>query len=144
MDAERDQQAQIMVLGGQAGAIALTALLYGLYELYVLGTGREFWLETYFPLLGSVITAVGVLAFAGGITSKARQPWRFLTSMGGMLGYLFSLYLFGVLGMYRLYSLLYGFSAWTLIAGVFWIWAGYKMLYAVWLLSEVGVSPGYR
>jgi hypothetical protein len=129
-----------MLLFGDAAVPVVIAFVYSIYELWERGVAVEYWLQTYCPLCGSVLSLVGLFAFTSGIIGRPRQPWRFFGAVGGMLGYIFALYLFGVLGIYRLYTLHETFSVLKLIAGIAWVLLGYRLLYKVWVLSELGVA----
>jgi len=130
---------QLNLLAGEAGVPAVVAFLLSLYELYALGTDLKYWPRTYLLLLGSLLSIVGVFWFSWIAETRRKQPWQFVGALAGFVAYIYSLYLIGFLGVYRLFTLLSGFSVWGLIVGVLWIYLGYRMLHALWLISEIGV-----
>jgi hypothetical protein len=55
--------------------------------------------------------------------------------------YLFGLYIFGFLGLYRVFMAIVPLAMGSIAAGFFWLVLGYWALYWVWVLSEIGLHP---
>jgi hypothetical protein len=56
----------------------------------------------------------------------------------GFLPYFYSLYIMGVLGLYTIYEGIIGkVSFWSMIAGLFWVFLGFHLIYRFYLMTEI-------
>ena len=124
---------------------AVIAFLYGCYKFFDFGIAVEYYLYTYVPTLGAIVSSICIflyadLAFRRIFGRSTRGLPQALIAFGGFVPYAFSLYLMGFLGVYSLWGLLSNFTIGTLVFGIVWIALGYRMLYTFWIITEISVS----
>jgi len=116
----------------------LVAMIYGVVEFFRLGWSQDHYLYTYAPVLGGVAASVGLFTYFFLVSVERKQSRRNLLVLLGLLPYLYSLYIMGVLGLYTIYEGVIGkFSFWTMIGGIFWVFVGFHLIYRFYLLTEI-------
>lgn len=113
----------------------LVPLAFSIYELVAEGTGSENYPYTYLPLIGSGLSIVCTVLYAMTLHSRSRSPWLVLAIFCKYVPYLFGLYIFGFLGLYGV------LAVGSIVAGIFWMFLGYWVLYWIRVLSLIGVRP---
>jgi len=116
----------------------LVAMIYGVVEFFRLGWSQDHYLYTYAPVLGGVAASVGLFTYFCLVSVERKQSRRNLLVLLGLLPYLYSLYIMGVLGLYTIYEGVIGkFSFWTMIGGIFWVFVGFHLIYRFYLMTEI-------
>jgi len=116
----------------------LVAMIYGVVEFFRLGWPQDHYLYTYAPVLGGVAASVGLFTYFFLVSVERKQSRRNLLVLLGLLPYLYSLYIMGVLGLYTIYEGVIGkFSFWTMIGGIFWVFVGFHLIYRFYLMTEI-------
>ena len=116
----------------------LVAMIYGVVEFFRLGWSQDHYLYTYAPVLGGVAASVGLFTYFFLVSVERKQSRRNLLVLLGLLPYLYSLYIMGVLGLYTIYEGVIGkFSFWTMIGGIFWVFVGFHLIYRFYLMTEI-------
>ena len=116
----------------------LLVMTYGIVEFFRLGWSLDHYFFTYAPVLGGVAASVGLFTYVFLVLVDRKRRWRTLLVLLGFLPYIYSLYIIGVLGLYTIFEGVIGiFSLWTMIAGFFWIFVGFHLIYRFNLLTEI-------
>ena len=120
---------------------AVIALVYGAYKFFDLGTDTAHWPYTYAVFFGAIAAIAGVLLFAIEASKPTRRTW-FGTFSGlfAFVPYLFSIYVIAFIGCYGIYLSFGPFSVWGVLAGLIWIALGYRMIWTLWIISELAVN----
>jgi len=122
---------------GVAG-VASFAVVYGVVELIGHGVGLQFWPSTYLPLFGGMGSVVAVRAHTKALLApEGARSWALTAgAAASFIPYVFSLYLLAFLGGWAIWRgvtsrpLAWGHA----LAGLFWVWAGWFML---WELDQL-------
>ena len=123
----------------------LVAIVYGGYEFFMLGFDSKHYLQTYVLVFGGMVSIACVILYVETMRRERRRNFgRMLCALAGFIPYFFSLYLFGYMGLYRLWSLLTEFSIGGLLFGLFWALIGYCLLYTFWTITEISVATDRR
>jgi len=97
-----------------------------------------FWTGPYAPVLGGVAASVGLFTYFFVVSVDRKRRRKTLLVLLGLLPYLYSLYIMGVLGFYTIYEGVIGkFSFWTMIGGIFWVFVGFHLIYRFYLMTEI-------
>jgi hypothetical protein len=116
----------------------LLAMTYGIVEFIRLGWSLDHYFFTYAPVLGGVAASVGLFTYFFLVSVRHKRSWRTLLVLLAFLPYIYSLYIIGVLGLYTIFEGVIGaFSFWSMIAGLFWIFVGFHLIYRFYLLTEI-------
>lgn len=125
---------------GRPGTPAFIAILYGCFNLFALGFGRENYLWTYVLILGGLASIASIMAYMAVAFSPPGRSWaKMFSALSGYIPYFYSLYLLGFLGVYSLWLLVADhFSIGRLFFGIIWTVLGSRMLYTFWIITELG------
>ena len=116
----------------------LVVMIYGIAEFIRLGWSQDHYLYTYAPVLGGVAASVGLFTYFFLVSVQRKRSWKNLLFLLGLLPYLYSLYIMGVLGLYTIFEGVIGrFSFWSMIGGVFWLFVGFHLSYRFYLMTEI-------
>ena len=116
----------------------LVVMIFGIVEFVRLGWSQDYYLYTYAPVLGGVAASVGLFTYFFLVSVERKKSRKNLLVLLGFLPYLYSLYIMGVLGLYTIYEGIIGkFSFWSMIAGVFWVFLGFHLIYRFYLMTEI-------
>ena len=116
----------------------LIVMTYGIVEFIRLGWSLDHYFFTYAAVLGGVAASVGLFTYFFLVSVRRKRSWKTLLVLLGLLPYLYSLYIIGVLGLYTIVEGVIGvFSFWSMIAGFFWIFVGFHLIYRFYLLTEI-------
>jgi len=116
----------------------LVVMVYGIVEFVRLGWSQDHYLYTYAPVLGGVAASVGLFTYFFLVSVDRKRSWKGLLVLLGLLPYLYSLYIMGVLGLYTIFEGVIGeFSFWSMIGGVFWVFVGFHLIYRFYLMTEI-------
>jgi len=116
----------------------LVVMIYGIVEFFLLGRSQDHYLYTYAPVLGGVAASVGLFTYYFLVSVERKRGRKRLLALLGLLPYLYSLYIMGILGVYTICEGVVGvFSIWAMIGGVFWIFVGFHLIYRFYLLTEI-------
>src|SRR5271169_848534 len=116
----------------------LVVMIYGIVEFIRLGWSQDYYLYTYAPVLGGVAASVGLFTYFFLVSVERKRSRKNLLVLLGFLPYFYSLYIMGILGLYTIYKGVTGaFSMWSMIAGVFWLFVGFHLIYRFYLMTEI-------
>ena len=116
----------------------LAAMIYGIVQSARLGWSQDHYLFTYAPVLGGVAASVGLFTYYFLVSVERKRSRKNLLVLLGFLPYFYSLYIMGILGLYTIYKGVTGaFSMWSMIAGVFWLFVGFHLIYRFYLMTEI-------
>ena len=117
-------------------ALGLTGLIQGLL-------GRLFVTEVVTLALGSVVTAAAMLAYGQLAVHKAfgrpRRAWMVVATMGGLLPYVFGVYVVVDFGLMPLRG---GLGLGRVLATLFFVGMGAWCLRSQWRLTDLHVFVG--
>jgi hypothetical protein len=100
----------------------LVVMVYGIVEFIRLGRSQDHYLYTYAPVLGGVAASVGLFTYFFLVSVERKKSRKTLLVLLGLLPYLYSVYIMGVLGLYTIYKGVIGeFPFLAMIGGVVWI-----------------------
>jgi hypothetical protein len=114
-------------------------LVYSLFELARLGIATAHSSSTYLPFVASLLSMTAIYLWVWLLRSDQnyRSLKKALAAWSYIIAYLFSLYIMGFFGVRGLWEAYSARSVIGAVAGIFWIWFGYRVLYRLWLLSEI-------
>jgi len=113
-------------------------LAYSLFELARLGIATAHSSSTYLPLVASLLSMAAIYLWVWLLRSdQSRSFKKALAAWSYLIAYLFSLYIMGFFGVRGLWEAYSARSVIGAFVGFFWIWFGYRVLYRLWLLSEI-------
>ena len=116
----------------------LVTMVYGIVEFIRLGSSEDYYLYTYAPVLGGVAASAGLFTYFFLVSVERKKSRKNLLVLLGFLPYFFSLYMMGFPGLYTIYEGIIGkFSFWSMIAGVFWVFLGFHLMYRFYLMTEI-------
>jgi hypothetical protein len=116
----------------------LLVMIYGIAEFIRLGWSPDHYFFTYAPVLGGVAASVGLFTYYFLVSVRRKRSWRTLLVLLAFLPYIYSLYIIGVLGLYTIFEGIVGaFSFWSMIAGFFWVFVGFHLIYRFYLMTEI-------
>ena len=122
-------------VAGRVLAAIIAVMIYGISKFASMGFSWDNCPYTYIPVFGGVIASAGLLIFSDCVITRGEAKWEILVQF---MPHLFALYLMGFLGVYAIYRGVTGvFSISSIIAGVFWIAAGYLMLHQLYVITEL-------
>ena len=126
------------ILAGRIEVPILVVMIYGVVEFIRLGRSQDYYLFTYAPVLGGVAASAGLFTYFFVVCDERKKSRKNLLIMLGLLPYLYSLYIMGVLGLYTIYEGVIGkFSFWSMIGGIFWVFVGFHLNYRFYLMTEI-------
>jgi hypothetical protein len=117
---------------------------YACFELAVLGVATEHYAYTYLPMAASLLSIASVFLWILVLRSDQQQRSfkKAFAAWSAIIAYLFSLYIMGFFGIGGLWQAFNARSLREAMVSVFWIWFGYRILYRLWLLSEIPNTLG--
>jgi len=116
----------------------LAAMIYGIVKFIRVGWSLEHYFFTYAPVLGGVAASVGLFTYFFIVSVRRKRSWKSLLVLLAFLPYFYSLYIIGVLGLYTIFEGVVGvFSFWSMIAGIFWVFVGFHLIYRFYLMTEI-------
>src|SRR5262249_6393812 len=123
------------ILAARIEVPILAAMIYGIVEFIRLGWSQDHYLYTYAPVLGGAAASAGLFTYLFLVSVERKKSRKNLLVLFGLLPYLYSLYIMGVLGLYTIYEGVIGtFSFWSMIGGVFWVFVGFHLMYRFHLM----------
>ena len=126
------------ILAARIEVPILVVMIYGIVEFIRLGWSREYYLYTYAPVLGGIAASAGLFTFFFVLSVERKNSRKALLALLGVLPYLYSLYIMGVLGLYTILEGVIGEdSVWSMIGGVIWVFVGFHLLYRFYLVTEI-------
>ena len=126
------------ILAGRLEVPILVVMIYGSVEFIRLGWSQDYYLFTYAPVLGGVAASAGLFTYFFVVCEERKKSRKNLLIMLGLLPYLYSFYIMGVLGLYTIYEGVIGkFSIWLMISGIFWVFLGFHLFYRFYLMTEI-------
>ena len=126
------------IRAGRIEVPILVVMIYGIVEFIRLGWSQDYYLFTYAPVLGGVAASAGLFTYFFVVCEERKKSRKNLLILLGLLPYLYSLYIMGVLGLYTIYEGVIGkFSFWSMIGGVFWVFVGFHLIYRFYLMTEI-------
>jgi hypothetical protein len=116
----------------------LAAMIYGVVEFAQLGWAPDHFLYTYAVVLGGVVASAGLFTYFFLVSAQRNRSRKNLLVLFGLLPYLYSLYIMGVLGLYTIFEGVIGeFSLLSMIGGIFWVFVGFHLIYRFYLVTEI-------
>jgi hypothetical protein len=116
----------------------LAAMIYGIVEFIRLGWSQDYYLYTYAAVLGGIAASVGLFTYFFLVPSTRNRHRKTLLVLLGLLPYLYSLYIIGVLGLFTILEGVIGkFSLLSMIGGIFWVFVGFHLIYRFYLVTEI-------
>lgn len=126
------------MLAGHITLPIIAVMIYGIYKFIELGVSFDHYLYTYTPLFGGVAAIAGLGTYYLIVAMPRKISWKNLLLLLGLLPYLFSLYVVGFLGAYMIYrGVVEQFSIWSIVAGLFWVVIGHRIVYQFYLMTEI-------
>ena len=126
------------ILAARIEVPILVVMIYGIVEFIRLGWSREYYLYTYAPVLGGIAASAGLFTFFFVLSVERKNSRKALLALLGVLPYLYSLYIMGVLGLYTILEGVIGEdSVWSMIGGVLWVFVGFHLIYRFYLVTEI-------
>jgi hypothetical protein len=126
------------ILAAEVVTPIIAAMIYGTYKFISLGISWDHFLYTYTPLLGGLVAIAGFFIYLNLVSKRRTIRWKNLLGLLGFLPYFFSLCVMSFLGVYAIYrGVIPTLSIWSIIAGLFWIAVGYRMLNRFYLITEI-------
>ena len=116
----------------------LAALIYGIVQFVRLGWSSDHFLYTYAAVLGGAAASAGLFTYFFLVSAQRNRSRKNLMVLFGVLPYLYSLYIMGVLGLYTIFEgLISKLSFLSMIGGVFWVFVGFHLIYRFYLVTEI-------
>jgi hypothetical protein len=137
--------AQKLLLGPELDLFAarlilmlLVPLAFSFFELAKLGIATEHYRFTYLPIAFSLLSIISIYLWVALLRSDQRRSFKkAFAAWSFLFAYLFSLYIMGFFGIRELWQAFGERSFVEAFASIFWMWFGYRILYHLWLLSEI-------
>lgn len=128
------------MLGKPTFAILLV-IIYGIYRIVQEGIWPA-WPNGTILVAGGIVSAVCIIAYMKSIEGGPGRSWaKALSGFGGLIPYAYSLYVIGFVGIWSLVQLFtVGFSWGGLIAGLFGVLNGYRILKTFYDITELSVA----
>lgn len=132
-----ESSARAEMVGKPLLAIALV-VIYGIYVVVQEGVLPPGWPNGTILVVGGVLSAVAIAAYAGTMRMGSKPGiGNALSAVGGLIPYLYSLYVFGYVGVWSIARLFMdGFSVGGLLVGIFGILLGYRILKTFYDITE--------
>jgi uncharacterized membrane protein YozB (DUF420 family) len=134
-------QKQFVSMLTQLAIPLLAVLLYACMQLILVGEQNNHYV---FMVVGSILSFVGafiyvIASYTHGATGK-RSIFGMLSAFAGFIPYLFGCYLVFYQGFWGFTELSSGFSVWVVIKGMVAILLGYKIVNAIYQITELDKS----
>ncbi|MFT4163390.1 hypothetical protein [Shinella sp.] len=116
-------------------------IIYGIYRIYQEGVWPS-WPNGTILVAGGIISAACIVAYMKSIEGGPGRSWaKAFSAFGGLIPYAYSLYVIGYVGIWSLVQLFtVGFSWGGLIAGLFGLVFGYRILKTFYDITELSVA----
>lgn len=135
-------KSEYVMIVGRAANPMIMVLIYGVYQFFTKGLDVSHVYQTYIPIVG-VLLSFAVLAGYSSILGTKEKSWgNTIRALAMLIPYLLGCYTCFYLGLFSLFQLLSGFSPWLLLKGLFFAYIGQRMVYWLWMITEV--SAGIR
>jgi len=132
---------QLKIMARRNGAIVnivnLVLFFYSLYKLYTLGFASEYKYYTYIPLLLSIISFVSLVIYGQNISRTDISYSNALSTFIGFIPFAVGCYITFFLGLFGIYQSITNFNIYTLLRSIIFIYAGYKLVYHLWIVTEI-------
>jgi len=116
----------------------IVVTIYGIVGFIRLGWSQDHYLYTYAPVVGGIAASIGLFTYFFLVSVKRKKSRSNILFLLGLLPYLYSLYIMGVLGLYTIYEGIIGeFSFGSMMGGVFWVFLGFHLIYRFYLMTEI-------
>jgi hypothetical protein len=126
------------ILAARIEVPILAAMIFGGVEFIRLGWSQDHYLYTYAPVLGGIAASAGLFTYFFVLSVEREKSRRTLLFLLGLLPYLYSLYIMGVLGLYTISRGVIGeASIWSMIGGIIWVFVGFHLMYRFYLVTEI-------
>jgi hypothetical protein len=128
------------MLGKPLFAILLV-VIYGIYRITQEGLWPA-WPNGTILVVGGITSAVCIIAYMKSIEGGPGRSWaKAISGFGGLIPYAYSLYVIGFVGIWSMVQLFtVGFSWSGLIAGLFGVLIGYRILKTFYGITELSVA----
>lgn len=139
--AQHAQAAQHAEMIGKPMFAILLVVIYGIYRIIQEGILPP-WPNGTILVVGGIVSAVCVIAYMKSIAGGPGRSWgKAVSGFGGLIPYAYSLYVIGFVGVWSLVQLVtVGFSWSGLIAGLFGVLVGYRILKSFYDITELSVA----
>jgi len=126
------------ILAARIEVPILVAMIYGVFEFTRLGRSQEYFVYTYAPVVGGIAASAGLFTYFFVLSAERKKSRKTLLMLLGLLPYLYSLYIMGVLGLYTIFEGVIGSdSVWSMIGGVVWVFVGFHLFYRFYLVTDI-------
>ncbi|MGO8024875.1 hypothetical protein [Rhizobium leguminosarum] len=128
------------MLGKPLFAILLV-VIYGIYRIVQEGVWPA-WPNGSILVGGGILSAVCIIAYMKSIEGGPGRSWgKAISGFSGLIPYAYSLYVIGFVGVWSLVQLFtVGFSWGGLIASLFGVLNGYRILKTFYVITELSVA----
>lgn len=134
-------ETRVAELIGRSGFLLLPVLVIAGYRLYRYGLPKDQFPHSLALLIGGIAAFVLIVAYGNLVGSNAKPSWaNALTAFGGIVPYVYCLYVMAFLGVWPLVQLVTEPPEGSLLLGAFGLVAGYGTLRAFWQITELGNS----
>ena len=125
-----------------SGKVVLPLVLiagYGVYRMVRQGLVPNGVPHGYLLIAGAVLSAIVVAANVALLSEPSEPSWRrSIVAFGGLLPYVFLIYVMIYLGVIPVIAALRaGFDWWGLLFGLIWGAVGYRALFGFWTITEL-------
>jgi len=132
---EASKQAEMM---GRPMLPIIVFVLYGVYLAVRGGLMPSGWPNAPVLILGGILSIVAVAAYMRSIDGRGPSWGKALAGFGGLIPYLYSLYVIGYVGIWSLVQLFTGGFSWSgLVIGLFAVVLGYRILKTFYDITEL-------
>ncbi len=116
----------------------LLVVIYGIYRIVQEGVWPA-WPNGTILVVGGIVYAVCIIAYMKSIEGGPGRSWgKAVSGFGGLIPYAYSLYVIVFVGIWSLVQLVaIGVSLGGLIAGLFGVLIGYRILKSFYDITEV-------
>lgn len=128
------------MLGKPIFAILLV-VIYGIYRIVQEGILSP-WPNGTILVIGGLVSAACIFAYMRSIEDRRGRSWgKAAAGFSGLIPYAYSLYVIGYVGIWSLVHLVsVGFTWSGLIAGIFGVLIGYRILKTFYDITELSVA----
>lgn len=139
--AQQSQAAQHAEMLGKPAFAILLVVIYGIYRIVHEGILPP-WPNGTILVVGGIVSAICIFSYMRSIEAGPGKSWgKALSGFGGLIPYAYSLYVIGYVGIWSLVQLvIVAFSWWELVAGIFGVLIGYRILKTFYDLTELSVA----
>lgn len=134
-----DATARADLLGRPLFAV-LVVIAYGIYRLWQEGIAPAGWPNGSVLVFGGIVSAAFIVVYMRILEKGSGKSFgKALGALGGLIPYVYSLYVIGYVGIWSLVQLFTVGFTWTgLIVGIVFALLGYRILFTFWQITEIG------